>query len=241
MDFLADGARLIHVVFGALGLAAFWIPVFARKGAVNHVRFGKVFVWSAYIVLGAAAIALISRTAKLLLDNIGPAEQPELYAFIVFLGYLTYVTLVIVRHGVAVLRNKQHPEALNTSLNMALAAGSIVASILIVVYALVLSPPNKILLFALSPIGISSGYGIVRYVRGGVPSKRAWMYEHLGAMLGAGIAFHTAFAVFGSAQLFDLNLTGWVTVVPWIAPTIIGIPAITIWTRYYRKKFGELA
>ena len=72
-------------------------------------------------------------------------------------------------------------------------------------------------------------------------SRRAWMYEHIGAMLGSGIAFHTAFAVFGSAQLIDINLAGWLQVVPWIAPTIIGIPAILLWTRHYQRKFGELA
>ena len=71
-------------------------------------------------------------------------------------------------------------------------------------------------------------------------SPRAWLYEHLGSMLGAGIAFHTAFAVFGSAQLFDLGLSGWTAVVPWVAPAAIGIPAIFLWTRHYRRKFGDL-
>jgi hypothetical protein len=239
MGFLGDGARYIHVFFGALGLVAFWVPVFARKGATNHVRFGKIFVWSAYIVLGAAAIALTSRTSGLIGDGFGPSDKPVLFALIVFLAYLTYVTFVIVRHGVAVLRNKRDPMALRTNINVVLAFGSIAASVSIVVYAVILSPPNMILLFALSPIGISTGYGILRYIRGGVPSKKAWMYEHLGAMLGAGIAFHTAFAVFGSVRLFDIGLSGWVAVIPWIAPTIIGLPAITIWTRHYRNKFAE--
>jgi hypothetical protein len=240
MTFVGESVRFIHVVFGAIGLAAFWVPVFARKGGANHVRFGKIFAWSAYVVLAAAAVALISRTTGLLIRNIGPADEPRLFALIVFLAYLTYVTFVIVRHGILVLGHKRDPSALDTTLNMALAKGAIAASLLVVIYALALSPPNKLLLFALSPIGISTGYGIHRYVRGGLPSKRAWMYEHMGAMLGAGIAFHTAFAVFGSARLFDIGLTGWIAVIPWIAPAVIGIPAITIWTRHYRQKFGEL-
>ncbi len=241
MIFLGESARYIHVFFGALGLVAFWVPIFAKKGAANHVRYGRIFVWSAYVVLAAAAIALISRTTDLLMRSIGPTDEPLLFALIVFLGYLTYVTFVIVRHGVSVLRNKRDPAALRTNLNVVLAFGSIAASALLLAYALFMSPPNMILLFALSPIGISTGSGIIRYVRSGVPSKRAWMYEHLGAMLGAGIAFHTAFAVFGSTRLFDIGLTGWVAIIPWLAPTIIGIPAITIWTRHYRRKFGEIA
>ena len=208
---------------------------------MNHVRFGKLFVWSAYVVLAAAAIALAVRVGRLIIDGVGPETQPLLYGFIVFLGYLTFVTFVTVRHGVGVLRHKQDPHSLRTPLNVALAYGAIAASTAIIVYAVAMSAPNKVLLFALSPIGFGVGFGNLRYMRGAAPSKREWMYEHLGAMLGGGIAFHTAFAVFGATRLFDIGLTGPVAVIPWIAPAAIGIPAIVIWTRYYRRKFGELA
>ncbi len=241
MDFLGETARLVHVAFGAIGLAAFWIPVFSRKGASTHVRFGRVFVWSAYIVLGGAAIALSVRLADLLMRDIGPAEEPTLYSFIAFLGYLTFVTFVIVRHGMGVLKHKRDPAALRTPLNALLAYASILASTLLIAYALIVSPPTRILLIALSPIGFGVGFGNLRYINSGGLSPRAWMYEHLGAMLGAGIAFHTAFAVFGATRLFDIGLTGWIAVIPWIAPAAIGIPATVIWTRHYRAKFGELA
>jgi hypothetical protein len=241
MSYLSEGARYVHVLFGAIGLIAFWVPVFARKGAVNHVRFGKIFVWSAYIVLTAAAIALLARISDLWMRSVGPTDEPTLYAFIVFLGYLTFVTFVIVRHGMAVLRNKKNPEALRTALNITLAYSAIAASVAIICYALIFSPPNKILLFALSPIGLGTGYGNLRYMMSAVPKQRAWMLEHLAAMLAAGIAFHTAFAVFGATRLFDIGLSGWVAVIPWIMPTVIGIPAITLWSRHYRRKFGEFA
>jgi hypothetical protein len=228
------------VVFGSIGLVAFWIPVFARKGAVNHVRFGKIFVWSAYIVLAAAALSLTIRVSDLVASGKGPADEPSLFAFIVFLGYLVLVTFVSVRHGMSVLRHKRDPEGLKTWLNFGLAIVAMGASAFIIVYALTLSPPNKILLLALSPIGLGIGYGNLRYMRSDLPSKRAWMYEHLGAMIGSGIAFHTAFAVFGVTRLFDIGLDGWIAIIPWVAPTAIGIPAITIWTRHYRRKFGEI-
>lgn len=241
MDFLGDTARFIHVTFGFAGLAAFWIPIFAKKGAVNHVRFGKIFVRCAYIVLAAAAIALSLRLVGLARAGIGPQAEPTLFAFLVFLSYLTFVTFVTVRHGMGVLCHKRDPAALNTSLNRALAYLAIAASVSIITYGIVLSPPNAILLYALSPIGFGVGGGNLRYMKGTVPSPRAWLYEHLGAMLGAGIAFHTAFAVFGATRLFDIGLTGWVSVIPWILPAAIGIPATVIWTRQYRRRFGELA
>ena len=63
----------------------------------------------------------------------------------------------------------------------------------------------------------------------------------MGAMLVTGVAFHTAFVVFGFGRLFNLGLTGFVAVVPWILPTLIGVPALVIWTRHYQRKFGDAA
>jgi hypothetical protein len=241
MQAFAENVRYIHVLFGAIGLAAFWVPVFTRKGAANHVRFGKIFVWSAYVVLGGAAVSLATRFIFMVQNQISPSDQPSQFAFLIFLGYLTLVTFVSVRHGITVVLNKRDPAALNTWLNSTMAWLAIAASIGIIGYALLISPPNMILLLALSPIGLGIGYGNLRYMRSTPPSKRQWMYEHLGAMIGSGIAFHTAFAVFGSSRLFDIGLDGWIAIIPWVAPAAIGIPAITLWTRHYRRKFGELA
>ncbi|MDJ0701028.1 MAG: hypothetical protein QNJ07_14335 [Woeseiaceae bacterium] len=240
MELIGEGARFVHVIFGFAGLAAFWIPIFAKKGATNHVRFGKVFVWSAYAVLAGAAIVIALRFVRLANDGIGPADEPLLFGFLVFLTYLTFVTLVTVRHGMSVLRHKRQPAAVRTPVNLALAYLSIAASSALILYAIILSPPNAILLYALSPIGFGVGSGNLRYMNNVPDSPRAWMYEHLGAMIGSGIAFHTAFAVFGSARLFEIGLTGWIAVIPWVLPAAVGIPATILWTRHYRRKFGEL-
>lgn len=241
LEFLGDAARLVHIAFGTVGLAAFWVPLFARKGARLHVRAGRIFVWSAYVVLAAAALALAARLATLLAAGYGPGDRPGLFGFIVFLAYLTLVTFVIVRQGMGVLRHKQEPVALKTPLNLALAYAAIAASAGIVLYALVLAPPNRILLYALSPLGLFVGSGNLGFMNLQRPSPRAWFYEHMGAMLGAGIAFHTAFAVFGMTRLFDIGISGWVAVIPWVLPAIVGVPATAIWTRYYRRRFGDPA
>ena len=60
-------------------------------------------------------------------------------------------------------------------------------------------------------------------------------------MVGSGIAFHTAFLVFGWQGLFGGGLiqgTWWF--LPWILPAVIGISALRVWTRFYKRKFGEL-
>ena len=44
----------IHVATGFVGLAAFWVPIFARKGGRLHVRAGRVYAYSACVVTVSA-------------------------------------------------------------------------------------------------------------------------------------------------------------------------------------------
>ena len=83
--------------------------------------------------------------------------------------------------------------------------------------------------------------GNLQFARKPYPTPMAWWYEHMGSMIGGGIAFHTAFLVLGAGRLFGLQLTGASAAILWILPTIIGLPATAIWVRYYRRKFGEVA
>lgn len=238
MDFVTESIRWLHVVAGFVGLAAFWVPVLSRKGGVNHVRFGRIFEWCGYIVLLAAGINVSVAIVGGLIKGVSISSSG--FAFAVFLGYLAFVTFVILRHGVGVLRTKRDPAQLNTLLNRCLAYGSIAASVALIAYAVSVRPDNFIILLALSPIGLGAR-SIVRYLKGVGLSRREWMYEHIGAMLGAGIAFHTAFAVFGSARLIEMPFDGWARVLPWVLPAAIGIPASILWTRHYRQRFGDLA
>lgn len=232
--------RYVHVIFGFAGLAAFWVPIVAAKGSRVHRRFGRVFAICAYVVLASALVSVGLNLAPYAGPNLAAADHPTSFAFWLFLGYLAVVTGVIVHHGEGVLKAKRAPEKLRTPLRLTLAVLAMAASAGLIAVAVSFDSSARIILLALAPIGLLSGWGILNYLRGKNPSPRAWMYEHLGAMLGGGIAFHTAFAVFGSARLFDLGLSGWVAVIPWILPAAIGVPATVLWTRHYRRKFGEL-
>ncbi len=237
IETLHELTRWTHIGAGFVGLAVFWIPLFAQKGGSNHRFWGRVFKYCAWLVLGGAAFGLTVAFAGAYQAGASPAD-PQ-FAFLVFLAYLTYVTFVSLHAGVSVLTAKTDLTALNTVLNRAIAWAAVASSVALIVYALVAAPSNRILLFALSPIGFAAGFGFRRVISGARTEKKAWFYEHMGAMLGCGIAFHTAFAVFGSRAIFTLSLDGWMQVVPWIAPTLIGIPAAEIWTRYYQRKFRD--
>ena len=86
LEFLSESARFIHIAFGAVGLGAFWFPVFARKGGPVHVQAGRAFKWCAYVVLAAAAAALTVRITSLALEGTTPFNRPGPFGFIIFLG-----------------------------------------------------------------------------------------------------------------------------------------------------------
>ena len=131
-----DLLRLTHVTAGFIGLAAFWVPIFTRKGAKYHRLFGKVFKYCAYIVLGAAFLAVTYHMGDALHNGIGPAQHPANFAFLVFLGYLSVVTYIGLRHGLGVLKQKPDLSRMNRPLDNGLAYLAIAASLTLIAYAL---------------------------------------------------------------------------------------------------------
>ena len=234
---LFDILVVAHVATGFVGLAAFWVPVFARKGGRAHVQWGRIYTYCAYVVTLSAVTASAGRIVSYQVQGIGLAQRPELYGFGLFLGYLGLVTFATVRQAMRVVATRRAPETLRTPFHEALAWMSIAGSVAVIAFALGVRSDSSPILLGLSPIGLFTGSSMLRLMRNPGAQHMGWFYSHLGSMLGGGIAFHTAFVVFGAQRLWAYELAGPLAIVPWTLPTLIGIPAIVIWTRYYRRKF----
>ena len=217
------------------------MPVFARKGGRTHVRAGRVFVYCAYVVTLSAVTAAAGRIVSYQVQGIRLADDPVLYGISLFLGYLGLVTFATVRQAMRALATRRAPETLWTPFHEALAWASIGSSAALIAFALTVWSDVSPILLGLSPIGLFTGRNMLRLMRNPRAERMGWFYSHLGSMLGGGIAFHTAFAVFGVQRLWAYDLAGPLAVVPWILPTVIGLPAIAIWTRHYRRKFNRRA
>ncbi len=235
--------RWLHVGAGFIALAAFWLPVFLPKGQRWHMRAGRFFVRAAYVVTSTAIMTATLRLAMpLTVEPLPPGTPADVVARVVgesrmigiFLLYLGVVTLAGLHHGLSVLYARRRGVSIRTPVHTALNALAVAGSIAVIAVGAAMRQP---ILLALSPIGILGGISALRYARQIDHSSMSWWYEHMGGMLGTGIAFHTAFFVFGAARLFDLGLDGLVAVVPWVLPSLIGVPAIVIWTSYYRRHF----
>ena len=235
----------LHVTAGLTGLAAFWIPALVRKGGAVHVQVGRVFYWCTCLIAASGTLmAALLLAAPLAVKPVPPGVGVEHADAIArgirltapFLFYLVLITFAPVYHGVRVLATRRAPERLRTRFHTVLHVVTITASAVMIALGLW---TNRAVFLALSPIGFLIGVGGLRFARRPYPSPMAWWYEHMGSMLGGGIAFHTAFLVLGAGRLLGISLDGPWAVVPWILPTLVGIPASAIWTGYYRRKFRE--
>jgi len=237
MDYLLELNLWLHIAAGFIGLGAFWVPVFSRKGSPLHKSAGKVFRYSAILVVAAAGISVVVRITDALVSGVSISDNVEGWSFLIFLGYIALITGVILSHGIAVLHHKSDLTELNTLYRRFSAWTAIFASLFIVGWAIYWQPDNSIVLYALSPIGILNGWSILKVIgRSTNHEPRKWLLEHLNAMLGCGIAFHTAFAVFGMGRVLPFDLAGIWQVLPWVLPALVGIPATSIWVRKYRTQ-----
>jgi hypothetical protein len=234
----------LHIAAGLTGLAAFWTPVLARKGGRTHVQVGRIFYQATCAIaltgLAMAALTFVDplavhpRAALTAQSAAAAITRDRMAAF--FLVYLVVITFAPVYHGVRVLETRGTPERLRTPFHTGLAVLAIALGGSMIVLAAVAREP---VFAALSPIGLLVGRGNLHFARRPYLSRMAWWYEHMGSMLGGGIAFHTAFLVVGAGRLLGVQLTGFVAVIPWIVPSLIGIPATMVWVGYYRRKFRE--
>lgn len=250
---LHQSLRWVHIAVGFLGLAAFWVPIFARKGGKIHVLFGRIFVVCAYIIV---VTALFSCAWALLhplsftgtTRDLSEGELAELSSnvrfFTALLGVLSLWLFAALEMGIGVLRTRKNPDRLWNPRQIFAQGISGLGSLALGIFGASFLTQTGSPLFLIPLLVGASGLGasgrILLFMRKPRLARMAWWYMHMECMLGAGIAFHTAFFVFGFSRLFNFQLQGPWALLPWLLPAAIGIPATQIWIRHYKNKFGDL-
>ena len=236
---MVSSVLALHVLCGFIGLLAFWVAVLSKKGSTLHLRFGKAFVFCVYGIALTAIVVVTSRILDAVALGKTVTTHPSSFAAPFFLAYLALTTYGSTYLAIAVVRTKAAPQTINTPIYKIIVIAQVIASFLIIAFALTYKPSLTALLLSLSPIGFLNALAMQRYVNR-THIKMQWLYTHLGSILGAGIVFHTAFFVFGANRLGILALPAHLQLIPWLAPAIIGIPVANLWEKRYRKKFGDL-
>ena len=93
----------------------------------------------------------------------------------------------------------------------------------------------KYLMMFFGVLGISGISEVIRSYSM-LAANPEWYKRHYTGMISSGIAAYTAFFAFGGRAYLAELLTGSWQLVPWIAPTVIGITATRFLDRYYKKK-----
>ena len=225
-----------HILLGSMALFLFWIPIFSRKGGIDHRKFGRYFTTIMYTV--ALSGAMMGAIAILSPDGVKPQQfnadtTPEYIfrarLFWAFLVYLSLITFISVRQGNWALRVSAPRSSANISFMLPVYCCAC-AGLVFVVIGVALKHP---LYIPFGILGLAISIGVWRYTSHESVTKSMQVVEHLGGLIGSGIAAYTAFFSFGMRAFLPTD--GLWQLAGWIAPGVIGSIYIRHLSRQYRQ------
>jgi hypothetical protein len=215
----------LHITGGAAALLSMAIPMVAKKGRRLHRRAGWIFAGGMTVV---SITALVLSAARFLTD-----PTPQGRAGGVFLFYVAILTGAGVSAGIRVLRAKRRAAPHRNAWDLGLPLLLVVSAAAVAMYGMV---TGEALFTAFSIIGLLSGGSQLLYWLRAPRHPMHWWFEHMGNMLGSCIAATTAFLVVNAGRLGFETFS----ILVWLAPAMLGGPAIAIWTTYYRRRFAGM-
>ncbi|MDP1932929.1 MAG: hypothetical protein Q8L60_15875 [Gammaproteobacteria bacterium] len=245
MYLLHQLAFYLHVSIGALALIVFWIPMLNKKGSLDHKRFGRYFAIAMYAV---SISGLLMSFMDLLFPFVGhlspqndaarSAVASEIRQRAVFLFSLSVLVLTTTRHGWLVILQRDNRAMLRRPLHVGLCVFLILVGVMMFVLGVM---TGSLLFMGFAALEFITGSEALRYIYKKALAPKEWWIEHLGSLIGSGIAAYTAFFVFGGsrllAQFLQGSFEGW-SLVFWFGPGMIGGIAIGVLSRQYRRKFA---
>lgn len=211
----------VHIFFAFGSLVIFWIPVFTKMGGDAHRKTGKAYVISMWVV--------VITSIWLSFNNILEGQ----YYFAAFLGFIAVITANPLWYGMAILKNKKGRTKSYNQKQMAFNVFIALTGLALFITGMNIGADNGgILLMIFGILGMTTGVAIFKDLRN-PPTEANWLFTHVRGMIVSGIATYTAFFAFGGRTLFEHILTGHWMILPWVAPTVIGI----IIMRRVRKKY----
>jgi uncharacterized membrane protein len=202
----------VHITFGAVALVIAPLAMVTAKGGLWHRRWGKTYFWA---MAGVSVSALVMCWLR-----------SGLFLFLIAI-FSFYLALT----GYSVLRRKK-PTDRAGALDWCAAIALSIAGLGLLVTCLLAKDPGKQWVRGIfGGISLLLGISDIRQLFKPPLRDRAWWFSHMSRFLGAYIATVTAFSVVN----FQFLRYSW----RWLWPTVIGVPGILLWRRYYAKKFAK--
>ena len=233
----------LHIVLGIIALLLFWLPMLSRKGSSLHRSSGRYYGH----IMKAVAISGLVMTSMVWFDPIGikgaglmvngqiPQRKLDFFMMLnLFLFLLSLLTWVTIRHATGSLLCKQNRDTLKHWSYQ----GPVWLLVVVAPYAawqgFLFNMP---LVMVFAGISLVTSFSILAYLHTKTVTANRWLIEHASAMIGSGIAAYTAFFAFGGRTLFAELLTGHWMMLPWLLPSLVGVPA-TIW---FKRRLSQPA
>lgn len=224
-----------HILSGATGAIAFWVPVAGRKGGVNHRRWGRIFT-TAMLATGTLALCMSTLT---LIDPLG--THPHLAGrfdapfirgiFGWMMLHMGVLTINLAWYGWHCVVNGRRREKGREWRNLSLQPLVMLAALNCAWQGWLIGQP---LMMGIAIVGVATGLTNLWFLFKPNPGPMDWLKEHVKALVGAGISVYTAFMAFGSVRIFpELALNP----VMWAIPLGTGIGLI-LW--HWRKIGAQL-
>lgn len=243
MTYLHSALLFLHILFGAICLMLFWVPVFSNKGSMLHNTAGQLYYKMMLMISGSGVmmslmvlfdpIMVYGQHPNWTADRIKEFIQ-ERRQFSFFLLQLSLLAWVTVRHAYGVLQAKQQLTLLKTPAYQLPVLMLLLGSFSL---AKIGVKSGDMLSMIFSGVGVMTAIGILRYVRQRNLQPRQWIIEHFTSMIGTGIALYTAFFAAGGRHLLAEVLPGQLQLLSWILAPMLGIAAIMLFKGYFRRKF----
>jgi uncharacterized membrane protein len=216
---LFQSLLILHIIAGFSALLSGAMAIVSRKGAKNHLKSGKWYVLSMFVV-GASAIAMTQLKSNTFLFTVG-----------VFTLYLTYAG----QRAIFYFRLKEAfrtgwRDIVPTVIALVVSLGMVGQPI----FQMVKSNTFSVSVMAVFG-GILMGFAIrdMRMIFQNPtfqPNNKTWLIKHIGLMGGAYISTLTAFLV------TNVSFSpGWVI---WLTPTLIGSILIARASKEWRLKLN---
>ncbi len=217
----------LHIACGTVGFVCAPVALSTAKGGKTHRRFGKIYFWA---MTGVAVTALILSLALpiFFLAMVSVFSFYSAFAAYRILSLKDMYTgarpkvvdwlaavITILSSFVLFLMGFLKPELMRVGV-IQIAGHSV--SIVSVVFGI---------------IGMRMGQASIAGFLKPPRKKMFWWFAHMEGMIGSYIAALTAFSAVNLSRWF--GAAWWV----WLWPTIVGVPAIAVWTAYYEKKFSQ--
>jgi hypothetical protein len=216
----------LHIGCGVVAFVCAPVALATVKGGKTHRRWGKIYFWA---MTGVAATALILSFAL-------PIFFLAMVAVFSFYSAFAAYRILYLKDMYKGARPKAMDwlAAIVTILSSFLLflLGFLKPEVMRVGLIQVAGHTVSIVSIVFGLIGMRLGQASIAEFIKPPGEKMFWWFRHLQGMIASYIAAMTAFSAVNLSR--RTGAAWWV----WLWPTIVGVPAIALWTAYYKKKFS---